>query len=138
MKTLWHDILCRSSLAKALSEVYLSISTSKIAHVFINDTLDISLQIPQVSSIAELPSVMEPQMPGVWLTTANSLEEDESLDGITLAKHFALLLLDDVENILKDIDHDLGPKEVSHPLAEFVQIVKPTMSYVLLSPLMAI
>lgn len=132
MSSLWHQILTRSSLAKALSEVYLSISTSKIAHVFINDTFDVSLQIPQISSISELPTAIEPQMPGVWLTTANSLGEDdgESLDGISLAKHFALLLLDDVDNIVKDIDHEHGPKEVSHPLAEFVQIVKPTMSYV--------
>ena len=68
-------------------------------------------------------------MPGLWLTTASSIEEDdEELDGTILAKHFALLLLDDVENILKDIDHEHGPREVSHPLAQFVQIVKPTMS----------
>ena len=108
----------------------MSISRSKIAHVFINEAFDVSLQIPQTPSIAELPTAIEPQMPGVWLTTANSVEVDDSMDGFTLAKHFALLLLDDVENILKDIDHEHSPKEVSHPLAEFVQIVKPTMSYV--------
>ncbi len=130
MTTLWHQILSKSGLAKALSEVYLSISTSKIAHVFINEAFDVSLQIPQIANIADLPTAIEPQMPGVWLTTANSVENDESLDGITLARHFALLLLDDVNNILRDIDHEHGPKEVSHPLAEFVQIVKPTMSYV--------
>lgn len=129
LTTLWHQILSKSGLAKALSEVFLSISTSKIAHVFINEAFDVSLQIPQVVSIADLPTAIEPQMPGVWLTTANSIENDE-LDGITLAKHFALLLLDDVGDILRDIDHEHGPKEVSHPLAEFVQLVKPTMSYV--------
>lgn len=132
MTTLWHQILTKSTLAKALSEVYLSISASKIAHIFINDTLDCSLQIPQISSISELPTAIEPQMPGLWLTTANSFDhDDESVDSnIVLAKHFALLLLDDVENILKDIDHEHGPREVSHPLADFVQTVKPTMSYV--------
>jgi hypothetical protein len=128
MNILWHRILSQSSLAKALSEVYLSISTSRIAHVFINDAFDTSLQIPQISHISELPTSIEPQRPGVWLTTANSLEDDESLDGLMLAKHFALLLLDDVDNILKDIDHEHGPKEVAHPLADFVRLVKPTMS----------
>lgn len=128
--TLWKQILAKSSLAKAMSEVYHSISTSRIAHVFINKTFDRSLQIPQISSISELPTVIEPQMPGTWLTTASSIEDDESLDSNTLAKHFALLLLDDVDNILKDIDHEHGSRDLSHPLAEFVQIVKPTMSYV--------
>lgn len=130
MATLWHQILSKSTLAKALSEIFLSISASKIAHVFISDALDCSLQIPQVSSISELPTVIEPQMPGLWLTTANSFDQDdESINSnIVLAKHFALLLLDDVENILKDIDHEHGPREVSHPLADFVQIVRPTMS----------
>lgn len=118
-----------------MSEVYHSISTSKIAHIFINNTFDVSLQIPQITSISELPTAIEPQVPGTWLTTASSIEDDESLDSNTLAKHFALLLLDDVERILKDIDHEHGSRDVSHPLAEFVQIVKPTMSYVFPFPL---
>ncbi len=156
LNTLYHHVLTASNLARALSEVYLSISTSKIAHVFLDDGSELSLQIPQVTSIAELPSTIEPQMPGVWVTTANSLEDEENLDGLTLAKHFALLLLDDVENILKDIDleyvghdeHENGDGERksgsgtksgtmsmknSHALARFVQLVRPTMSYVLSS-----
>ncbi|KAI9884378.1 MAG: hypothetical protein M1823_003832 [Watsoniomyces obsoletus] len=170
LNTLYHNILTQSNLARALSEVYLSISTSKIAHVFLDDGSELSLQIPQVTSIAELPSSIEPQMPGVWVTTANSLEEEEEgLDGFTLAKHFALLLLDDVENILKDIDleytgfdndqpenntgrggnsSNIGDKvgrrrpggggmnmnkRNSHALARFVQLVRPTMSFLQLS-----
>ncbi|KAI9849504.1 MAG: Nitrogen permease regulator 3 [Sclerophora amabilis] len=133
MTKLWNLILVRSSLAKAMSEVFISISASKIAHVFLNDHFDVSLQIPQVQSIADLPSYIEPQMPGVWLTTADSFDEDEDSEHNTIAKHFALLLLDDVENIVRDINTEPGPPKISDPLVKFVRIVKPTMSFLEIS-----
>ncbi|KAI9801009.1 MAG: hypothetical protein M1825_003543 [Sarcosagium campestre] len=129
MPFLWTEILSKSSLAKAMSEVFLSISASKIAHVFIGDSFDVSLQIPQPDSISRLPTIKDPQMPGLWLTTANIFDEDEDLDEKELAKQFGLLLLDDVDNILRDIDTENGPPELSSPLVEFVRIVKPTMSF---------
>ena len=130
MNSLWLQILTKSSLARTLSEVYSAISTSKIAHVLIGDRFDMSLQIPQVSSISVLPSVIEPQMPGVWLTTANMYDDDENVEDSQLAKHFSLLLLDDVDNILKDIEKDQGSLPLASSLAKFVKIVKPTMSLV--------
>ncbi|KAI9838465.1 MAG: Nitrogen permease regulator 3 [Thelocarpon superellum] len=130
MSSLWHSILSRSGLAKALSGVFLSISTSKIAHVFINDRFDVSLQIPQLASISVLPSIVEPQMPGVWLTTANIYnEEDDGVEENTFARYSSLLLLDDVENIVKDIDRENGPPPLANSLVKFVNIVKPTMSF---------
>ncbi|KAI9674795.1 MAG: Nitrogen permease regulator 3 [Caeruleum heppii] len=129
MTSLWHDIIAQSGLAKAISEVFLCISTSKIAHVFLNDTFDVSLQIPQISSISVLPSLVDPQMPGVWLTTADFFDEDEDDGSRSIARHFGLLLLDEVENILKDIDLDHGPAAIGKSLVNFIKVIKPTMSF---------
>ncbi|KAI9819740.1 MAG: Nitrogen permease regulator 3 [Phylliscum demangeonii] len=146
MRTLWDQVLAGSGLAKVLSEVYLAISGSQIAHVVLNTHYDISLQIPQLTSLARLPTAIEPQLPGLWLTTADRISPDDEMDAgvdeITLAKLFGLLLLDEVDNIIRDMDQDhhggLGTAAAagagtSHPLAEFVRAVKPTMSFYQLS-----
>lgn len=62
---LWRQILDTSSLAYALSRIYSDISQSKIAHVLLNNSLGLSLQIPIVSEIAVLPSMTDPQVPGL-------------------------------------------------------------------------
>ncbi|KAI9790665.1 MAG: Nitrogen permease regulator 3 [Piccolia ochrophora] len=129
MSSLWSTILAKSTLAKALSEVFVSISTSKIAHVFIGDTYDLSLQIPQIDSISRLPTMKEHHMPGLWLTTAHCFDKDEEIDDVELSKHFGLLLLEDVDAIIKDIDTENGPPRLSQPLVDFVRIVKPTLSF---------
>jgi nitrogen permease regulator 3-like protein len=123
-------MLAKSNLAKVLSDVYVSIGSSKIAHVIINNAFDVSLQIPIITETAVLPSITDLKMPGLWLTTANSLsdDEDEMGDNSMLAKHFALLFLDDVDTILKELESD--PKELSASLAHYVRCSKPTMSYV--------
>ncbi|KAI9811527.1 MAG: Nitrogen permease regulator 3 [Thelocarpon impressellum] len=132
MTSLWPAIVRKSGLAKALVDVFLAIASSKIAHVFISDQrFDVSLQIPQVTSISAMPSAIEPQMPGVWLTTADVHEDDEGAEesSTRLAKHFSLLLLDDVDNILKDIEREPSPLPLASSLAKFVKLVKPTMSF---------
>ncbi|KAH0566480.1 hypothetical protein GP486_000122 [Trichoglossum hirsutum] len=131
MSTLWQSILNKSSLAKGMSEVYHSISSSKIAHVIINNTFDVSLQIPIITETSVLPSTTETQMPGLWLTTANSFDDDENVEDNMLAKHFALLFLDDVSTILKEIETE--PKDLSGPLAHYVRCSKPTMSFLQVS-----
>ncbi|KAI9761370.1 MAG: bHLH/Zip transcription factor [Chaenotheca gracillima] len=130
---LWNLILTKSTLAKAMSEVYLSVSASRIAHVFLNDHFDVSLQIPRVQTITDIPSYIEPQMPGLWITTANSFDQDEDSEHNTVAKNFALLLLDEVENIVRDINAEHGPPKISNPLVKFVRIAKPTMSFLEIS-----
>jgi nitrogen permease regulator 3-like protein len=131
MNALWQSILSTSSLAKGMSEVYHSIASSKIAHVIINNSFDVSLQIPIITETSVLPSIIETQMPGLWLTTANSFDDDESVEDNMLAKHFALLFLDDVSTILKEIETE--PKDLSGPLAHYVRCSKPTMSFLQVS-----
>jgi hypothetical protein len=131
MSVLWPNILAQSTLAKAISEVFHSISTSKIAHVFFNDNFDISLQIPQIGEISILPSLLDPQLPGLWLTTANSYDQDENDSDNMLAKHFALLLLDSPSTILKEVEDEA--KQLSAPLAHYIRCSKPTLSFLQVS-----
>ena len=62
---LWKKLLQESNLADTISKVYHSISSSKIAHVIMNQTLEFSLKIPILMETTMLPTAMEPQLPGV-------------------------------------------------------------------------
>ncbi|KAA8909174.1 nitrogen permease regulator of amino acid transport activity 3-domain-containing protein [Sphaerosporella brunnea] len=128
---LWRQILDQSNLAYAISCVYRDISQSKIAHVLLNNQLAVSLQIPIVSEIAVLPSLTDPQVPGLPLTTANSFGDEETEGDAMLAKHFTLLFLEDVESILKDIQAEATDSSAS--LAHFVKSCKPTHSFLQIS-----
>ncbi|KAI5855746.1 nitrogen permease regulator of amino acid transport activity 3-domain-containing protein [Tricharina praecox] len=128
---LWRQILEQSNLAYAISRIYSDISQSKIAHVLLNNSLGLSLQIPIVSEIAVLPTLTDPQVPGLPLTTANSFGDDETEGDVLLAKHFTLLFLEDVESILKEIAAEAS--ESSASLAHFVKSVKPTLSFIQIS-----
>lgn len=99
------------------------------------DSVSTSLQIPPITSISVLPSATDrPILPGLWLTTADSVHNPD--DGVAfgtattpaqIAKHFALLLLENESNILKDVeasDGKLGP-----PLAHYIRCSTPTKSF---------
>lgn len=62
---LWQQIMALSNLASATASVYSAISASKIAHVYINDSIDLSLQLPMLQETSVLPSLCEPQIPGL-------------------------------------------------------------------------
>ena len=90
-----------SPLAKAIATTYTSISTSRIAHITLTPHLTFSLQIPIPTSISTLPTPTEPQLPGLWLTTATSIPPSPSPQPPSnLASHFALLLLSDLPTIM--------------------------------------
>ncbi|KAF2460886.1 nitrogen permease regulator of amino acid transport activity 3-domain-containing protein [Lineolata rhizophorae] len=129
MSTLWPHVIHQSSLAKALAIIYNAISCSKIAHVNLDFASDWSFQIPQPISTPCLPTPTSPQMPGLWLTTANlSVDED---DGEVLSEHTALLLLEDTETLIKEVESD--SREFAAPLAFFLRNSDPTKSLVKLS-----
>ena len=129
MPVLWAKILQQSPLAKAIANVYTSISSNKIAHVSIGSSFDASLQIPQAVSTAYVATPMEPQLPGLWLTTASMLEDD---DGVAaLSPHAALLLLEDKETMLKEVESD--NKDMTTLLAFFIRELNPTKSLYKLS-----
>lgn len=130
---LWKQILEQSSLAYAISRIYTDISQSKIAHVFLNNNLGLSLQIPIVTETAVLPGLTDPQVPGLPLTTANSFGDEHTEGDSMLARHFTLLFLTDVDSILKDIATETT--DPNNTLALFVKACKPSLSYVPLPPL---
>lgn len=138
--TLYTELLARSSLANAISSVYTSISTSRIASVTLTPTVSISLQIPPLTSTSVLPSTTDPPtQSGLWLTTANepsrSASDVDASDpsnsstssSLHLAKHFALLLLDSPQKILKDVNTASGP--IAGPLSAYISASTPTKSF---------
>ncbi|KAI5808728.1 nitrogen permease regulator of amino acid transport activity 3-domain-containing protein [Peziza echinospora] len=128
---LWQQILAQSNLASAMAAIYSTISTSKIAHVFLNDSIDLSLQLPIIQETSVLPSIIEPQTPGLFLTTANSFDNDDS-EAENLARHFTLLFLDEKENIERQIEKEINaePTNANSNLLYFVRHCKPTLSFV--------
>jgi hypothetical protein len=122
--SLWPNILNKSPLAKAIAITYNQISANKIAHVNLSDAFDTSFQIPQAISTPYIPTPTEPQIPGLWLTTATLLDDDD-MDTM-LSPHSALLLLQDDEVILKEVESD--GKELSGPLSFFIRNLTPTKS----------
>jgi hypothetical protein len=122
--SLWPNILTKSALAKAIAITYNQISTNKIAHINLSDAFDTSFQIPQAISTPYIPTPTEAQIPGLWLTTATLLD-DEDMDTL-LSPHSALLLLQDDDVILKEVESD--GKELSRPLSFFIRNLTPTKS----------
>ncbi|KAI4717412.1 hypothetical protein E4T48_06417 [Aureobasidium sp. EXF-10727] len=127
MSVLWPNLISSCSLAKAVAILYTSIASNKIAHISIGEGFEASIQIPQAISTPYVPTPTEPQLPGLWLTTANSLSDD----GQSLSPHAALLLLEDKDIMLKDIEGD--GKELGSPLAIFIRELTPTKSLTKLS-----
>ncbi|KAK4910815.1 hypothetical protein LTR28_014107, partial [Elasticomyces elasticus] len=109
---------------QAKENVYDSISASKIAHVSIAGAFETSLQIPQVVSTPYILTLTERQMPGLWLTTATMIDDDDV--DTALSPHSALLLLEDKEVLLKEIEGDA--KQLSAPLAFLIRENLPTKS----------
>ncbi|KAK9466072.1 nitrogen permease regulator of amino acid transport activity 3-domain-containing protein [Lipomyces arxii] len=122
---LWSQTLTSSSLALALAQIYLAISTSSIANVVINSSTR-SFQIPIRMYSAALPSMLEPvKVPNFYLTTedyaipgSGQAGQNENA-GLPFLEH-ALLLLDEPENIITEIQID--PRS---PLAKFIHAVSP-------------
>src|ERR1700722_17329425 len=104
ISTTWHEIIAMSPLAKSIAIIYDSISNCKIARVHLDATFGTSFQIPQAISTPYIPTAMEPQRPGLWLTTANVVDDDETDTNFT--QHSALLLLEDTETLVKELEGD--------------------------------
>ncbi|KAK9370747.1 nitrogen permease regulator of amino acid transport activity 3-domain-containing protein [Lipomyces kononenkoae] len=123
---LFAQTLTKSSLALALAQVFLAISTSSIAKVVING-ITRSFQIPIQMHSATLPSILEPiTIPGFYLTTEDySVRlglEDGQQNGMPFLEH-ALLLLDEADKIINELQTD--PRS---PMARFIRSVSPTES----------
>ncbi|KAF2866687.1 nitrogen permease regulator of amino acid transport activity 3-domain-containing protein [Massariosphaeria phaeospora] len=121
----WRKIINTSPLAKSIAILFDAISNDKIAHIHFDTTFNSSFQIPQADSTPYLPSAMEPQMPGLWLTTSNVVIEDDVNDA-PMTQHAALLLLEDPETLIKDLEGDA--KGNTTALAFYIRNIIPTKS----------
>ena len=133
LASLYHELLKGSSLAKAIANVYSSISNCRIAHISLTPALSLSLQIPVPTSTSELPNLISHQLPGLWLTTATSIPLDDGahVSSSQLASHFTLLLLSDLSSILSDVQSTDSP--LAEPLAHYLSVSKPTKSFLQIS-----
>jgi nitrogen permease regulator 3-like protein len=135
VQTLYAELLARSSLAGAISNIYKSITASRIAAVKLGSEMSTSLQIPPTTSVSYLPSLTDPPIqPGLWLTTANdSLSSHSDLDTATaagtlqLAKQFSLLLKESPQKIVREVQSTGGP--FATPLSTFIDKARPTKSF---------
>ncbi|KAI1094176.1 nitrogen permease regulator of amino acid transport activity 3-domain-containing protein [Rostrohypoxylon terebratum] len=131
MSTLWKEILDVSSLAASMQDVYEAVSHNKIAALQLETaegTVTHSVQIPVPFYLKDLPPDDESGSKGLWITTANSFVEEESLsDPAFLDKNFALLLMSEEKKIIAELQAD--PDETTAAMVEFVRLSKPTMSF---------
>ncbi|KAL5358274.1 nitrogen permease regulator 3 [Aspergillus floccosus] len=138
VNALYTELINQSSLARAIYTVYTSITASKIASVSLSPDVSISLQIPPLTSTPYLPGPTDEAYPGLWLTTADSVTpvDDPTANESTaphqvLAKHFALLLLDNEATILKDVEASGGA--LAPALTHYIRCSKPTKSFAQIS-----
>ncbi|KAL1607892.1 Nitrogen permease regulator 3 [Paraconiothyrium brasiliense] len=124
----WRKIVSTSPLAKSLATMFDAISTDKIAHIHFDASFNTSFQIPQADSTPYLPNAMEPQMPGLWLTTSNVVIDDDH--DAPMTQHASLLLLQDPEVILKDLQAE---KANAAALSFYIRTIVPTKSLLKIS-----
>ena len=123
-------ILLESSLARDIKQIYSAISTNNIAHIIINDFIDLSLQIPVFGETAGVT----PADAGMGLPLARtqdyyyaSLMDIYGMSGYeydnypVICPYHTLLLLEDPEEVLKNMPLDASPT-----LVQLVQILTPT------------
>lgn len=124
----WRKIISTSPLAKSIAIMFDTISHDKIAHIHFDATFNTSFQIPQADSTPYLPSALEPQMPGLWLTTSNVVLED---DEAPMTQHAALLLLEDTETLIKDLGGESTGNAAA--IAFYIRSLIPTKSLLKIS-----
>ncbi|CAN3373722.1 hypothetical protein DIURU_005523 [Diutina rugosa] len=144
--TWWEACYEQSGLCKMIGDCYTAISTSQIANLSINNKLR-SFQIPIKWEFVSLPEPSVPHLPGAKLCSTTKFLANEGLLVLgeptrygSSSKHdrqegddtglvaddviyFALLLLDDPRDIIRELKAD----EASS-LAKFIHLIKPTES----------
>ncbi|KAF2639773.1 hypothetical protein P280DRAFT_453834 [Massarina eburnea CBS 473.64] len=126
----WQKIMSTSPLAKSIATLFEAVSHDRIAHIHFDASFNSSFQIPQADSTPYLPNALEPQMPGLWLTTSNVVADDD--DGAPMTQHAALLLLEDPDIIIKDLQNS-GDKSNAAILAFYIRNIVPTKSLLKIS-----
>lgn len=130
MSHLWSQILVKSTLADAMRDVYDAVANNTITNVSLGTKppIDLSLHVPIPTFLMSFPSNRERAKPGVLLSSANPLVDEEgNPDPTQLDKHFALLLLEDEVDVIAEISSE--DTELSAPLIQVIKWAKPTLSF---------
>ncbi|KAL6717810.1 Nitrogen permease regulator 3 [Lecanora helva] len=129
LSTLYRELLAQSSLAKAIATLHNSISNLRIAQLALTPLTSLSLQIPVATFISSLPTLLSPQLPGLWLTTANAttVDDETQTTGTQLGSHFTLLLLTDLHSILVDVSATSSP--ITDALTHYLRVTTSTKSF---------
>ncbi|CCD52257.1 hypothetical protein BofuT4_P080520.1 [Botrytis cinerea T4] len=130
MSQLWSQILIKSTLADAMRDVYDAVVNNTITTVCLDTKppIDLSLHIPIPTFLMSFPNPNERAKPGVLLSSANPLVDEEgNPDPTQLDKHFALLLLEDEVDVIAEISSE--DTELSTPLIQVIKWAKPTLSF---------
>ncbi|ODV89153.1 hypothetical protein CANCADRAFT_27840 [Tortispora caseinolytica NRRL Y-17796] len=150
--TLWARTIQASQLAFSLSQLYTAITTNSIANIMINETMH-AFQIPIQTQFSKLPPILNVIPSGIYISTVYPLDRSpnassgissdlygqQSDSSITRTQclltcgHFALLLLDEPENIIRDIN-----PEPDSPVVSLIQSVYPTESLIKIASAMDI
>ncbi|KAI8378444.1 nitrogen permease regulator of amino acid transport activity 3-domain-containing protein [Blakeslea trispora] len=126
------EILRESSLARDIKQIYTAISSNTAAHVIVNDFIDLSLQIPTIGNAFEASSFDRDNMALSYYSHqagGSSLMDIYSVAGYeydnypVLCPYHTLLLLEDPEEVLKNMPLDASPT-----LVQLIQILTPTQS----------
>ncbi|CAG8559639.1 7409_t:CDS:2, partial [Acaulospora morrowiae] len=96
-----------TTLARTIQQVYDSISIDSIAHVMVNDYIDLSLQVSPLAP--------------TFQSTEGDMTGHEYDHYPIIAPYHTLLLLEDPEEILRSIPIDANPT-----LVNLIQILTPT------------
>ncbi|GMG39174.1 unnamed protein product [Ambrosiozyma monospora] len=128
----WQQIIEKSQLAKVIATTYHQILLSDIVNVDINGRMR-TFQIPLMTEFVSLPPRQVEVLPGSTLSsvspfTAVSDDSEIQHEKEEMMVHFALLLLDDTETIVKDIG-----AEKDSLIDSFIRVIKPTESLTQLS-----
>lgn len=120
------QILSVSSLARDIKHVYHSITNDAIAHIVLNDFIDLSLQIPTFGSgsyplYASQETDYYSMIPD--LMRVSGRHEYEAYPA--MCPYHALLLLQDPEEVLRDMPLDSSPT-----LVQLVQVLTPKLRWV--------
>lgn len=135
---LYEKILKKSSLARAITKCYTSITNNEIANLEIENDKIISLQIPIKNEFAHLPDLKtNPVLRGSYLSSIrNSIFLEQISDSKTSTYFnggndlldYALLLLDEVPNIIRDLERSSFKNDLVNLIViNLVKHLRPTV-----------
>ena len=129
MSLVWEKLIQSSNLAHTISTLYNAIIHSKVAFIDLNNSVELAFHIKQISHISSLPELgtnpfNEDNIP--LLTTAHGFGDRENEVDQVLAPKYTLLLMDEPEEILKQV-----PSRPPQRRQNWVKLlnIKPTVTY---------